>query len=177
MRSIRKRTIVTAGLASLLLVGAGSAVAAAQTGPLAPCHALTQGGMGGGVMAGGVVMDAAAEYIGISETALQTARHNGQSLAQIAVANGKTAAGLKLALVSAFKANLDSAVSAGRITTAQATQALATFQAQVQTMIDRTATGPLGVRGAGLGLGQGPGNGHGMGQGQGQGFGHGGGMR
>jgi hypothetical protein len=170
MRSIRKRTIVTAGLASLLLVGAGSAIAAGQAGPpFAPFPGLHQPGTGGGMglMAGGVVMDAAAEYIGISETALQIARHDGQSLAQIAVANGKTAAGLKQALVTAFKANLDSLVASGKITSVQATQTLATFQAQVQTMIDRTATGPFGACGAGMG----------MGQGFGQGFGHGGGMR
>ena len=98
----------------LLLVGAGSAVAASRGGAAdvaAGACTASQGGMGHGVMAGGVVMDAAADYIGISETALATARHDGKSLAQIAVANGKTAAGLKQALVAAFKANLDKAVA------------------------------------------------------------------
>lgn len=157
MYTIRKRTVVALGAAGMLLVGAGSAVAATGAGPLKspPRYALQQGGMGYGVMAGGVVMDAAADYIGISETALATARHDGKSLAQIAVANGKTAAGLQTALVAAFKVNLDKAVSAGRITDAQATQALANFQSQVQTMINRTATGPVNGRGAGVGPGMG----------------------
>ena len=73
-------------------------------------------------MAGGVVMDAAAEYIGVSETALMSERHDGKSLAQIAVEHGKTAAGLEQTLVAAFKANSNTAVAAGRITADQAAQ-------------------------------------------------------
>jgi hypothetical protein len=155
---VRKRTLLVAAAAATLVVGAGSAAAAARPGPpkQAPRAGLQQGPMGAGMMAGGVVMDAAADYVGISETALVTARHAGKSLAQIAVDNGKTAAGLQQALVAAFKANADKAVAAGRLTAAQAAQAVASFQAQVQTMVTRTATGPLGGRGAGTGLGLGP---------------------
>jgi hypothetical protein len=167
MFTIQKRNIIALGAAGALLVGAGTAVAATGMGPVKspPVHALQQGGMGYGLMAGGVVMDAAADYIGISETALVTARHDGKSLAEIAVENGKTAAGLQTAVVAAFKTNLDKAVAAGRITDAQAAQALATFQSQVQTMIDRTATGPVNGRGAGVGPGMGMGMGMGMGAG------------
>ena len=86
-----------------------------------------------------------------------TLRHDGKSLAQIAVDKGKTVAGLQQALVAAFKANLDTAVAAGRITSAQATQALANFQAQVQTVVNRTATGPMNGRAAGAGPGAGMG--------------------
>ena len=159
MYTIRKRNIVAFAAAGALLVGVGSAVAATGAGPLKspPRYALQQGDMGYGVMAGGVVMDAAANYIGISETALVTARHDGKSLAQIAVDNGKTAAGLQTALVAAFKANLDTAVAAGRITAAQSAQALANFQSNVQTAIDRTATGPVNGRDAGAGRGMGMG--------------------
>jgi len=157
MYTIRKRNIVALGAAGMLLVGVGSAVAATGAGPLKspPRYALQQGGMGYGVMAGGVVMDASADYIGISETALAAARHDGKSLAQIAADSGKTAAGLQTALVAAFKANLDKAVASGRITAAQAAQALANFQSQVQTVISRTATGPANGRGAGVGHGMG----------------------
>jgi hypothetical protein len=173
MNPFRKRNLVALGAAGALLVGAGAAVAATQAGPpQSPPgygqqqggmgyglqhggmgHGLQQGGNGYGVRAGGVVMDAAADYIGIDEAALAAERHDGRSLAQIAVAHGKTAAGLQQALVAAFRANLDTAVAAGRITEAQAAQALTTFQSRVQTLIDRTATGPVGGRGAGLGLG------------------------
>lgn len=154
MISINKRSLVAFGAVGALLVGAGSAVAAGP--PKNPPRAGLQqggGGMGYGAMAGGVVMDAAADYLGVSETALATLRHDGKSLAQVAVDKGKTSAGLQAAIVAAFKANLDKAVDAGRITSAQATQALSTFQAQVQTVVTRTATGPINGRGAGAGPG------------------------
>ncbi len=158
-----KHMIAVAGASLALLVGAASAAAAIQAGPpaSAPHAGLQQNGLGG-VMAGGVVMDAAAAYIGISEDALAAARHDGKSLAQIATANGKTVAGLEAALVAAFQTNLDKAVAAGRITAAQAAQALANFKAQVDTVVSRTATGPLN----GNGRGHGHGNGMGMGTGQ-----------
>jgi hypothetical protein len=165
MSSIRKELTMnvqriliaaTAGIAVLALAGAAIAAGHAKAPPGAAALHQAQG-VGYGLMAGGVVMDAAADYIGISETALATARHGGKSLAQIAVDNGKTAAGLEQALIAAFKANLDRAVSAGRITSAQAAQALANLQTQVKTAITRTATGPMGGRGAGMGMGMGPG--------------------
>jgi hypothetical protein len=155
MNTIRKRHLVAAVAAVAVLGVAGTALAAGPP-PNAPRlgqHA--QAGQGYGVMAGGVVMDAAADYLGLTETQLATLRHGGTSLAQIAVDKGKTAAGLQQALVAAFKANLDKAVAAGRITQAQATQALARFQANVQAQITRTATGPMNGRGAGAGLGLG----------------------
>ena len=150
-----KRILVaaTAGVAALALAAAAVAAGPPATPRAAAVHQAQ--GLGYGLMAGGVVMDAAAEYIGISETALATARHGGTSLAQIAIDNGKTAAGLEQALVAAFKANLDKAVSAGRITSAQAAQALANFQTQVKTSITRTTTGPMAGRGAGMGMGLG----------------------
>ncbi len=151
-----KRILIAVTAGSAVLALAGAAIAAGQPKNPPRGAALHQAqGLGYGLMAGGVVMDAAAEYIGISETALATARHSGKSLAQIAVDNGKTAAGLEQALVAAFKANLDKAVSAGRITSTQAAQALANFQVQVKTMITRTATGPMAGRGAGMGMGMG----------------------
>ena len=121
MRSNRKRHIVVVGVVALSLLGAGAAVAAINSGPSSLIrHAFHQGGMNHGGMAGGVVMDAAAEYIGVSETALMSERHDGKSLAQIAVEHGKTAAGLEQTLVAAFKANSNTAVAAGRITADQA---------------------------------------------------------
>lgn len=156
MSTIRKRTLLALGAAAAVLAVAGTAVAAGPPGGAPRLGLGPQAGQGYGIMAGGVVMDAAAAYIGIDETALAAARHDGKSLAQIAVTNGKTEAGLQQALVAAFKANLDKAVAAGRLTSAQATQAVATFQTQVKSSIERTATGPVGGRGGGLGLGLGP---------------------
>lgn len=159
MKGIRKGTLLTVAVVALLVVGVGTALAAGGpgrglgSGPQPGMHA----GAGYGVMAGGVIMDAAAEYIGISETTLMSERHDGKSLAQIAVAHGKTAAGLETALVNAFSANLDKAVAAGRLTSAQAAQALSTFKAQVGAMVERTATGPANGRGGGMMGGRGGG--------------------
>jgi hypothetical protein len=165
---IRKHHLVVLAAAGALVVGAGAAFAAGGSPPGAgngPAAGSGQRGAGNGVMAGGVVMDAAADYVGITEAALAAERHDGTSLAQIAVAHGKTVAGLKAALVSAFRANLDAAVAAGRITSAQAAQALATFQSQLQSIVDRTAVGPANGKGPGAGAGAGPGLGLGLGNG------------
>jgi hypothetical protein len=166
MTTGRKTLLAFAATALVLLVAAGSAAAALGAGPgNGPGNGYGARAGGGGVMAGGVVLDAAAGYIGVDEAVLAAARHDGQSLAQVATEHGKTVAGLEQALVAAFKANLDDRVAAGRITIAQASQALASFQAQVHTLVTRTATGPIGAasgfgpgmgRGQGLGLGLGP---------------------
>jgi hypothetical protein len=152
MNAIRKPTLVLAVAVVAMLALAGAALAAGPRG------GQQAGQQGYGVMAGGVVMDAAAAYIGVTETALATERHDGKSLAQIATEHGKTSAGLQAALVTGFKANLDKAVAAGRLTAAQAAQGLAAFKANVSTLVDRTATGPMNGRGhgGGMGLGLGP---------------------
>ena len=149
MNAIRKPTLVFAVALVAMLALAGAALAAGPRGG-------QQAGPGYGVMAGGVVLDAAAGYIGVTETALATERHDGRSLAQVATEHGKTSTGLQAALVTAFKANLDQAVAAGRLTAAQAAQVLAMFKANVSTLVDRTATGPMNGRGGGMGLGLGP---------------------
>jgi hypothetical protein len=161
---IGKRSIVAIGAALVLVVGAGTAAAAAgKPGPRAsaPRLGLSVGAQQGyGVMAGGVVMDAAADYLGLSETALAAARHDGKSLAQVAADRNVSVTGLQQALVAAVETQLNEAVGAGRLTAAQAAQALTRFEAQVQTVVTRTATGPLAGRGggmgSGLGLGLGP---------------------
>jgi hypothetical protein len=166
MKAIRKRTLVTLAVVTGMLVLAGAAIAAGpraaaprlgqQTGAV---HAYAHGyGHGYGLKAGGVVMDAAAKYLGMSEQALAAARHSGKSLAQIAVQKGKTVAGLQKAVMAAFEVRLEAAVSAGKVTQAQAEQLRTRFEARVRTMLDRTATGPIAGRGgsgpaAGLGLG------------------------
>lgn len=176
MTRISTRSLVALGVAALALAGAGAAIAAAQIGPpdSAPRLGMQAGPQGNGVMAGGVVMDAAADYLGMTETALAAERHDGKSLAQIATEQGKSASDLEQALVDAFKGHLDTAVATGSLTDAQAAQALAQFKTQVQTVVARTATGPAFGRGAGsLGLGAGLGLGpHGGGLGLGP---HGGG--
>ena len=68
---------------------------------------------------------AAATYLGLTETELQTQLTAGKTLADVAKAHGKTVAGLVSALVADEKKELDAAVSAGRLTQAQADAMLA----------------------------------------------------
>ena len=52
-------------------------------------------------------MAAAADYLGLSPTDLQTQLHNGQSLADVAAAQGNSVSGLQDAMIAAMTANLD----------------------------------------------------------------------
>ena len=81
------------------------------------------GGPGGGLLAGNV-LKTAASYLGISVAELQADLKGGKTLAQEAVAKGKTAAGLITALTNDAKENLAAAVAAGWLTQAQANAVL-----------------------------------------------------
>ena len=78
------------------------------------------GGPGGG-MRGifGPSLTAASTYLGLTEAQIRTQLQAGKTLADIATAQGKTAAGLVDALVTAETAQLDQAVKAGHLTAAQ----------------------------------------------------------
>ena len=75
----------------------------------APAVTARHGGPGGGRIS----FDAAATYIGVTSAELRTQLEAGKSLATIATDNGKTADGLKAALTTAAKTDLDAAVTAG----------------------------------------------------------------
>src|SRR6478609_1220216 len=97
----------------------------------------------------------AASYLGITQAALETALQSGKTLAQVAdVTSGKSAAGLIDALVAAEKTELAAAVTAGRLTQAQADQIATGLTAHVTAEVNGTRPdhGPGG-----------PGFGHGAG--------------
>ena len=81
----------------------------------------------------------AAKYIGVTPQALAKNLKTGQSLAQAATAHGKTAAGLKEALLKPFKSHLDKAVAAKRITAAQAQARLTKISARLDKLVARTS--------------------------------------
>jgi len=105
--------------------------------------ALARGGHGHGV-GKGVFVQAAATYIGITPQALRTATANGQTPAQVAVANGKTVEGLTTALTAAGTTSINNALAAGRITAAQAQAKLGALPAAVQSFINSTHAGCSG---------------------------------
>jgi hypothetical protein len=90
------------------------------------------GGMFGG-------LDTAATYLGLTEAQLRTQLESGKSLADVAKAQGKTAAGLVQALVDAAKKKLDAGVAAGRLTQAQADAILSDLKSRVTDFVNGAA--------------------------------------
>jgi polyhydroxyalkanoate synthesis regulator phasin len=65
-------------------------------------------------------LDAAATYLGVTTAQLQTDLQNGQTLADVAKAQGKDVDGLVTAMVNAASTKIDAAVKAGTLTQSQA---------------------------------------------------------
>lgn len=113
-----------------------------------------KGGHGGDHGRGGprggarVSLDAAATYIGITSAELRTQLAAGKTLATVTTDNGKTTDGLKTALTTAAKTDLDASVKAGTLTQAQEDKILAALPARLDDEINDTHT-------------RGPGGGHG----------------
>ena len=90
------------------------------------------GGRGGGFFAS---HEQIAQFLGITAEQLRT-ELNGQSLAQVAQAHGRTRAQLVQFLVSAAQQQIAAAVQAGRLTQAEATQRQAELQARIEQKVD-----------------------------------------
>jgi hypothetical protein len=104
------------------LVAAGSAVVLALSGAGAAAASSGQAGsvkQVPGSEAVGSVFDAALAYLHLDRQTLAKDLMNGQSLAQIAVAQGKTSDGLVDAVVAAAKVQLDAAVVSGKLDSAK----------------------------------------------------------
>ncbi len=77
----------------------------------------------------------AAGYLGLSDAHLFNELRSGRSLAQIAKAKGKSAAGLERAMTAAIKSGLERAVSAGRLSKSEAQQLLSRLTSHVHDLI------------------------------------------
>ena len=97
----------------------------------------------GGTHVDAGLLTAAASYLGLTADQVQTALKGGSSLAALATKQGKTVAGLEAALRTAYKAKLDAKATAGTITAAQETSLLASFDANVATLVNKTGTSAL----------------------------------
>ena len=82
-------------------------------------------------------LEAAAGYIGITETQLRTELEGGKTLAQVAKDHSKSVDGLVNALFADAKAKLDDAVSAGRLTKAQETELLGGLKDRITNMVNQ----------------------------------------
>ena len=125
-RSLRSRSrlvVVIAGL--VLVVGAGAAVAGVAI------HARTQAGRG-------AIASAISNDLGITRQQLRDDLAAGQTLAQIAAANGQSVSGLEQAILAAAQSRLDQAVTAGLLTTQREQAILAQLSDRVGTLVNVT---------------------------------------
>lgn len=103
-------------------------------GPGGRGHGPGRGGHGVGMPAAEKIAEAA----GVTVEELHEARHDGQSLAEIAAAQGISRDTLMERLVTLAEERLAKAVAAGRLTAEQAEERKAGLEERIGTMVDRT---------------------------------------
>ena len=81
-------------------------------------------------------LSAAAGYLGLTQDQLRTKLMNGQSLAGVAKAQGKSVDGLKQTILDAAKTRLDQAVKDGDLTQTQANDMLDRLKAHVDDLVN-----------------------------------------
>src|SRR5215204_1884211 len=97
-------------------------------------------------------LDAAASYLGLTEEQLRAELAGGKTLAQVAKDKGKSVDGLADAMVAHAEAEIAAAVTAGRLTQADADRITGDLKEHVTALVNRV--GPPRVRpGFGFGLG------------------------
>jgi hypothetical protein len=82
-------------------------------------------------------LDAAAKYLGLTQSALQDKLRNGQSLADVAKAQSKDVNGLEQAILAADKADLDKAVSDKKLTQSQADDIYNRLKNRIDDIVNR----------------------------------------
>lgn len=102
-------------------------------------------------------LDAAADFLGLTDAELHERLRDGSSLAEIARAEGRTVDGLVGALVEAAKADLAAAVEDGRLTDTQRDELEADLADRISALVEREpgVRGPGGPHGPGFGFGRG----------------------
>jgi hypothetical protein len=81
-------------------------------------------------------LDAASSYLGLTEAQLRTQLSSGKTLAQIAKDQNKSVSGLVDAMTADAKKRIEAAVSAGRLTRAQADQVLKDLDQRVTDLVN-----------------------------------------
>jgi hypothetical protein len=89
-------------------------------------------------------------YLGLSKSQLLKQLGSGKSLAQIAKAQGKSVSGLEAAMLAKFKASLDKAVAAKKLSSAQEQRILKGFSNVISKLVNR-APGAFGFAHPGSG--------------------------
>ncbi len=135
MQTRTRRILTTAG--TVLVLGATGAFVASPNADAVRGHARAahaKHGKHGKHLKGGL-LKVAVQYIDIDRKALRQ-ELPGHSLAQVAVAHGKTVAGLEAAMLAAAKERLDKAVAATELTQAQEDAVLAKLPARIDKLVN-----------------------------------------
>lgn len=143
-------SIAAGSVAALILAGTAAASAHHAQTPIKvqvtfarhAVHAKVLHQHGGNGVVGGWFLGAATSYLGVDRPTLVADLEAGQSLAQIATAHGKTAAGLVTALLAPAKLKLDAAVAGGRLTAAKETTILTRLQTALTTLVNKALPAP-----------------------------------
>lgn len=177
-----RKSILILAVVSVLIVAGVYTVAAQNNPTTSTCTGMMQmhGGRGGmmqngfgnGMMAGDqdTMMTAAAKALGLESTALVEKIHSGQTIAQIAEAQGVKLQDVYDAMLAQAKEHMTAQVTAGTITQAQADEHLTWMKDNIATMpmfggaaagncMGANANGQHGMMGMGMGMMQ---HGHGM---------------
>ncbi len=101
-----------------------------------------RGGPGFGFGVQGDPLAAAATFLGTTTADLRTKLQGGQTLAQIAVAAGKTGDALIAALVTDAKTKIEAAKTTDMLTADQATKLETDLTAHITQLVDSTGPGP-----------------------------------
>ena len=157
--SLVRRRVAGAAVVTGLVAGGmagGYVISQAASATASPSPGVSPIPGGGGMAACGnhgagrqEDLQVVATAIGISLGDLQTALQNGQTIAAVAKAHNVDVNKVISALVASENAEVDSAVKAGRITQAQATQMKAQTQQRVTDMVNGTPPPMGGPRGFG----------------------------
>jgi uncharacterized coiled-coil protein SlyX len=141
MHTRSKKVLAAAGATLAVAAGAGGALAADGKPARSP--------------AGHRGPAAIASYLGLTPAQLRAQLGSGKSLAQIAVTQGKTVAGLENAIYADVQAHLDQAVASGRLTKAQEQTLLTRLKSRLDDLVNhafpKAASTRLGLRGSRLG--------------------------
>src|SRR5215218_9319997 len=81
-------------------------------------------------------LDAAADYLGLTDAQLRSRVNDGKTLAEIAKAENKSVDGLEAAMQKDAKAKLDAEVKAGRLSKDEETQVLKDLSARIDDLVN-----------------------------------------
>lgn len=118
----RPKLLAASAIATVALVGG------------VPMVAAKAGGHGKAVRS--LVVKAAASYLGLSPVKLRAQIH-GKSLAQVALAEGKSVEGLQQAMLEPVKARLDKRVAAGKLSADKEQALLTKLQAKIAKVVNK----------------------------------------